>query len=147
MLDLVVHQTASKRRDRSSYTEPEEKQIMNETSTRIDFDSLRRALEGNDADLLASFYADDAEITTVDRNHPPKSPGVIRGRDAIHTYFRDVCGRGLTHTIADEVIGEDRIAFTEACRYPDGVNVLCATILQLSDGKIARQTGVQAWDE
>jgi hypothetical protein len=111
------------------------------------FDALRRALEGNDAELLSSFYAADAEIQTVDKNHPPKQPGVIRGRAAINDYFRDVCGRGLTHSINDEVIGQDRIAFTESCRYPDGTNVLCATILHLNDGQIIRQTGVQAWDE
>ena len=33
------------------------------------------------------------------------------------------------------------------CRYPDGTNVLCATVLRLADGQISDQTVVQAWDE
>src|SRR5213082_19202 len=107
---------------------------MNDTTTppTIDFTRLRHALEGNDADLLTSFYAEDAEIHTVDKNNPPSKPSVIRGRDAIHNYFVDVCGRRLSHDITDEVLGKDRIAFTELCGYPDGTNVLCATILTLN---------------
>ena len=32
-------------------------------------------------------------------------------------------------------------------RDADGTNVLCATVLELADGRIVRQTAVQAWDE
>jgi hypothetical protein len=104
-------------------------------------------MEGNDAELLASRYTNDAEIQVVDKNNPPSKPGVIAGRAAIGEYYRDVCGRGLSHRIDNEVIGENRIAFTEECLYPDGTNVLCASVLHLDGGRISRQTGVQAWDE
>jgi hypothetical protein len=111
------------------------------------FDTMRRGMEGNDAELLASLYTNDAEIHVVDKNNPPSKPGVISGRAAIGEYYRDVCGRGLSHRIDNEVIGDNRIAFTEACLYPDGTNVLCASVLILNGGLITRQTGVQAWDE
>ena len=45
------------------------------------------------------------------------------------------------------MVADDAVAFTEACRYPDGTNVLCATVLELADGRIVRQVVVQAWDE
>ena len=53
----------------------------------------------------------------------------------------------MTHKIKQSVQDEQGAAFYEACRYPDGTNVLCATVLELADGLIARQTVVQAWDE
>ena len=39
-----------------------------------------------------------------------------------------------------------RFAIEVACRYPDGTNVLCVAISELSDGRIAAQRIVQAWD-
>jgi hypothetical protein len=40
----------------------------------------------------------------------------------------------------------DRLAFTQACAYPDGTRVFCSAMIELEAGKIARQTNVQAWD-
>jgi hypothetical protein len=40
----------------------------------------------------------------------------------------------------------DRLAFTQACAYPDGTRVFCSAMIELEQGKIARQTNVQAWD-
>ena len=37
----------------------------------LDFGALRRAIEGRDAEALAGFYADDAQIRTVNKNAPP----------------------------------------------------------------------------
>lgn len=112
----------------------------------LDFETLRRAREQRDADLLLSLYADDAEVRVVDRSTPPSSPRVLRGEEAVE-FWRDVCGREMTHRIEDEVIGEGRVAFNEACEYPDGTKVLAAETLEVRDGKIVRETIVQAWDE
>lgn len=110
-------------------------------------EDLRRAIEQRDLDLMLGFYADDAEIHTVDRNTPPSSPYKLRGKDEIAEYLRDVFGREMTHRVENEVVGEDRLAFTEACEYPDGTRVLAAETCELRDGKIVRQISVQAWDE
>jgi hypothetical protein len=37
--------------------------------------------------------------------------------------------------------------FTEVCRYPDGTNVLGATVLELHDEHIARRSPVQVGDD
>jgi nuclear transport factor 2 (NTF2) superfamily protein len=114
---------------------------------RLDFETLRRAIEGRDADTLVGFYADDAEVLTVNRNTTPSFPQLLRGKERISEYLRDVCAREMTHRVENEVVGEDRIAFLEACEYPDGVRVLGAQTLELRDGKIVRQVNVEAWDE
>jgi ketosteroid isomerase-like protein len=113
----------------------------------LDFEALRRAIEDRDADTLVGLYADDAEIRTVNRNTTPSSPRVLRGKEEISEYLRDVCGREMTHRVENEVVGEGRIAFMEACEYPDGTRVLGAGTLEVRDGKISRQVNVEAWDE
>ena len=113
----------------------------------LDFEVMRRAIEERDAETLIGFYAEDAELHTISRNSTPNSPQVLQGREQIAGHLRDVCAREMTHRIEDEVIGEDRIAFNEACEYPDGTRVLGAENLEVRDGKIVRQVSVEAWDE
>ena len=113
----------------------------------FDFPRLKRALETSDATSLVGLYADDAEMTIVDRNRPPSTPMRLSGHAAIADFWRDVCAREMTHSVAQEVLGEDRVAFVEACAYPDGCNVLSAMTLDLRDGRIVRHLTVQAWDE
>ena len=117
------------------------------TSAGFDFEALRQAVESSDFDALAGLYADDAELRMVNKNSTPSSPMVLRGKEEISEMLRDVCGRAMTHHVEDEVIGEGRIAFNEACECPDGLRVLGATTMELRDSKIFRQTNIEAWDE
>jgi ketosteroid isomerase-like protein len=122
-----------------------------ETTTTIsrsfDAEALRRGIEERDTATLLGLYAEDAELHVVDRNDQPSHPKVVRGRAAIGEYLAGVCGRDMTHTIERLVLGDGNASFAQACRYPDGTRVLCIAVLDLKDGLIARQYGVQAWDE
>ena len=113
----------------------------------LDFETLRRAIEERDAEMLIGFYADDAELRTINKNTTPSSPHVLSGKEEISKYFRDIFSREMTHSVENEVVGDNRIAFFEACEYPDGTHVLGAETLELRDGKIVRQVNVEAWDE
>jgi ketosteroid isomerase-like protein len=113
----------------------------------LDFEAMRRAIEASDYDALVAFYADDAELRMVNKNTTPSSPMVLRGKEEISEMLRDVCGRAMTHHVEDEIVAENRVAFNEACEYPDGVRVLGATTMDLRDGMIVRQGNVEAWDE
>ena len=53
----------------------------------------------------------------------------------------------MTHTIGHTVSDESGAAYIVTCRYPDGTTVLCATVIELEEGAIARQSVVQVWDE
>ena len=108
---------------------------------------LKRAIEARDGKALASFYADDAVMRIVDHSNPPSKPREIKGKAAITAFHDDVCGRAMTHHVESGVSEGDRLAFVQRCAYPDGLKVLCSTMIELKGGKIARQTVVQAWDE
>ncbi len=112
-----------------------------------DMETLRRATEGRDAATLLSLYSDDAELRIIDRLHPPSQPLELQGKEAIRSYLEDICGREMTHTIETPVVAPDRWAYTQACQYPNGTRVVMMATVDLRDGKIARQTNVQAWDE
>lgn len=120
--------------------------MTEQTHAAFDFEAMRRAIEEHDAERLSGLYAEDAEMRIVNRNSPPSSPFVLRGRAAISDYYDDVCGRAMTHRIERAVAGADRAAFNEVCEYPDGTRVLCAAMLDLREGKIVRQVNVDAWD-
>ncbi len=72
---------------------------------------------------------------------------MLRSKELIAEHLSDVCSRDMTHRIENEVVGQDRIAFNEACEYPDGLRVLAAATLDVRDGQIIRQVNVEAWDE
>ena len=108
--------------------------------------ALKRAIEGRKGSAFAGMYADDAVLHVIDRDNPPSKPHSLRGKDAIASYFADVCGRDMTHKVEAGVATGNRIAFTQSCAYPDGTKVFCSAMVDLKGGKIARQVVVQAWD-
>jgi hypothetical protein len=110
-------------------------------------DAIKQAIEGRDGRMLASFYADNAVVRVIDRNNPPSKPREIKGRAAIDMFWDDICSRAMTHKVDITIAEGDRLAFTQACSYPDGAKVLCMSVLELRDGMISHQTAVQAWDE
>ena len=112
----------------------------------VGIDSLRSAIEGRDAAALIALYADDAVMRIIDRDNPPSRPRELKGRAAIGAFSDDVCSRAMTHRVEAGVGDGQRIAFTQACAYPDGTRVFCSAMIELAGGKITRQTNVQAWD-
>jgi hypothetical protein len=117
------------------------------SSTKFDLERFARATEERDASTQLSMYAPDATVTIADRISQPGSPRVLHGREQIKGWIEDLTGRDMTHAVQHTVSDDRGAAFTVACRYSDGTNVLCATVVQLRDGSIASQTIVQAWDE
>ena len=109
--------------------------------------AIKQAIETRDGRMLAGFYADHAVTRVIDRNNPPSRPREIRGKAAITAFWADICGRAMTHRVDVSIAEGDKLAFTQACAYPDGARVFCASIVRLEDGLISDQTIVQAWDE
>ena len=117
------------------------------TITTFDLDRFARAAEERDAATQLSMYRPDAIVTIADRIAQPGAPRVLHNRGEIKSWLEDTYGRDMTHTVRHRVKDETGAAYTQACRYPDGTNVLCATVIKLDDGQICDQTIVQVWDE
>lgn len=120
---------------------------MSTTTQTFDLNAFKQAIEERDASTQLAMYAEDAEVTLIDRVARPGSPRVLRGIGEVRAWIEDVCGRDMTHRVQHTVQDETGVAFTEACRYPDGTGVVCATVLETDGGRVTRQIGVQAWDE
>jgi hypothetical protein len=116
-------------------------------SETFDLDRFTRAAEERDAATQLSMYGPDATVTISDKISQPGAPRVLRTHEEIQAWLEDIYARDMTHEVQHRVKDESGAAFTEACRYPDGTNVLCATVIALEDGRISDQTVVQVWDE
>ena len=117
------------------------------SATRFDLARFCDAVEARQVATQVAMYADDAVVTIADRINQPGAPRILHGREEVAEWIGDVCGRDMSHHVEQAVADAGGAAFSEACRYPDGTNVRCATVMALQDGQIARQTVVQAWDE
>ncbi len=117
------------------------------TITTFDLDRFARAAEERDAATQLSMYGPNATVTIADKITQPGAPRVLRTREEIKSWLEDTYGRDMTHTVRHRVKDDTGAAYTQACRYPDGTNVLCATVIELDAGQIAGQTVVQVWDE
>ena len=115
---------------------------------RLDLETLYLGIESCDSDLLLGFYAEDARLSIVNTDTPHAPPFELRGKGEIATHLRTTFGQeAASHRVErDAAVGEDRVAFREACEYPDGGRVWVETTLELRNGKIVRQVDVVASD-
>jgi hypothetical protein len=119
------------------------------TTTRATFDLARftRAAEERDAATQLSMYGPDAKVTIANKISQPGAPRQLRTHDEIKAWLEDTYARDMTHKVQHRVEDQTGVAYTQACRYPDGTNVLCATVIALDGGFIADQTVLEVWDE
>jgi predicted enzyme related to lactoylglutathione lyase/ketosteroid isomerase-like protein len=109
----------------------------------FEFSAFQAAFQAMDVDRLLTFYAPDAVWV---EHRDPNAPNVMRGREAIETFLRSLAGGPMEIAVANEVLGEDRVAFTVTVTLGDGRRVLENVIADLRDGLIVHQVDVEAWD-
>jgi ketosteroid isomerase-like protein len=119
---------------------------MSIQSTRETFERYKKAAESGNEQAMLALYADDAEIVDVNKRNPPAKPERHRGRTSIVNWLSQV-PKDLKHTISDEVIGEDRMAFTYRCNYPSGQQVFGVHVCDVKDGRIERELVAESWDD
>jgi hypothetical protein len=117
------------------------------TITTFDLDRFTQAAEERDAATQLSMYRADAVVAINNKISQPGAPRVLRGREEIRAWLDDMYARDMTHKVQHRVHDETGAAYTQACRYPDGTNVLCATVIELDGGVISGQTVLETWDE
>jgi ketosteroid isomerase-like protein len=113
----------------------------------FDFAAFKDALESRNLDRWVPFYADDAEWIEYRHVSPPRAPNRMVGKEQIAEFLARVCAADFGITTGDEMIAQERIAFSVDCTFPDGKRVFEHVIARTEDGKIVRQVDVEAWDE
>ena len=116
------------------------------TSTAFDLEAFRRGYEEWDIEALLALYADDVELTQIDRDNPPSSPRVRSGKDVLRGMLEHCAGAGVKATVENAVAGDDRAAATVTCEFPGGRKVVANTMLELRDGRVAFERNVLAGD-
>jgi ketosteroid isomerase-like protein len=114
--------------------------------TVLDLEAIKGAVRNGGAAGLTEYVTDDVEFTQIDQRTPPAAPAHYSGRDALIALAEDLERRGIRMQVNDGFIADGRAALRIVCTYPDGNQVVEHTLLTLRDGKIARWSGVQAWD-
>ena len=110
-----------------------------ESTRRLDFEALRRAIERGDHASMIGFYAAAARVRVLDGGTVSFE---VEGRAEVAKYLRAVHARPATHRVQNEVLAVDRILFEESCEYPDGARTVIETRLEVRGGKISRQVDV-----
>jgi ketosteroid isomerase-like protein len=112
----------------------------------LDLEAIKNAVHNGGAAGLTEYLTDDVEFIQIDQRTPPAGPAVYTGREALIALAEDLERRGIRMQVDDGFISGDRGALRVVCTYPDGNQVVEHTLLTLRDGKVARWSGVQAWD-
>ena len=112
----------------------------------FDFAGYRAAFQDMDVDRLLAFYAPDAVWVEYRGPNPPHAPSVMRGREAIEPFLRELAAGPMEIAVGNEVVAEHRIAFLVTVTLGDGRRILEHVIADLRDGQIVHQVDVEAWD-
>ena len=120
---------------------------MSTVESTFDLYDLREHLAAGDAAALGTHLAGDVVWSVIDQRTPPAAPGVIHGRDAVVAMVESVVARGIVSHVTDGFVAGDRGALQVTCTYPTGEQVVEHALIELRNGRIARWSSVQAWDE
>jgi len=116
------------------------------TRTSFDLEALQRGYEEWDIDGLLALYADEVELIQIDRDNPPSSPRVRRGKEVFKGMFEHCAAAGVRATVEHLVAGRERAAATITCEFPGGRKVVANSILEIEGGRIVRERDVLAGD-
>ena len=117
-----------------------------QSATKFDVEAFKRAYEEWDIEALLELYADDVELVQIDRDNPPSSPRVRHGKEVFKGMFEHCAAAGVKASVENTVAGEDRAAATVTCEFPGGRKVIANSILELENGRIARERDVLSGD-
>jgi ketosteroid isomerase-like protein len=120
---------------------------MSTIESTLDIHDLRERVAAGDMDAFGDLLADDVEWREIDQRTPPAAPAVLRGREAVLEVLREVVARGIVTHVTDGFVAGDRGALELTCTYPTGGQVVDHALIEIRNGRIARWSGVQAWDE
>ena len=112
----------------------------------FDFPAYKAAFQARDVDRWLEFYADDADWFEFRADHPPRAPHHMHGREQIGAFLRQLADAPMEMALTNEVLAAERSAFTLTVTFGEGGRILGNVIIEHCDGRIVRQTDVEARD-
>jgi hypothetical protein len=109
-------------------------------SAPFDFPAFTPAFEAKDGEAWLAFFAPEAEWWEYRPDAPPRSPIKMVGREAIRAKLTCVAGADMEQVIADEVLGEERIAFAFLVTLPDATTSSTSSSISLTAGSRVKST-------
>jgi ketosteroid isomerase-like protein len=119
---------------------------MSTIESTFDLHDMRELVAAGDAAGFGAMLADDVVWSVVDQRTPPAAPAVLRRRDDVGAIIAGAFARGIVTHVTDGFVAGDRCALQLTCTYPTGEQVVENALVEIRDGRIARWSGVQAWD-
>jgi ketosteroid isomerase-like protein len=119
---------------------------MSTIESTFDIHAVREHVAAGDVAAFAAHLTDDVVWSVIDQRTPPAAPAVLQGRAAVLEVLRSVVDRGIVTHVTDGFTAADRGALELTCTYPTGEQVVEHALVEIRDGRIARWSGVQAWD-
>jgi hypothetical protein len=120
--------------------------MSTQTVTRFDVEAFQHAYETWDIEALLDLYGDELELIQIDRENPPSSPRVRRGKEVMRGMFEHCAGAGVKATVEHTVADESTAAAAITCEFPGGRKVLANAILEIESGRIVREREVLSGD-
>ena len=112
----------------------------------FDFDGFRAAFEARDVDRWLAYYAEDAVWVEYRPTAPPRAPHIMRGREGIGEFLRDVADSPLEIVLENVVVGDGHAAFTCVVTFSDNRRIIENTIVDFGERGVTHQIDVEAWD-
>lgn len=116
-------------------------------TTSLDLEALRRGFEQWEIEGLLALYADDVELTQIDRDNPPSQPLVRHGKEIYRGMFEACAAAGVKATVENAIAGPDRASATVTCVFPGGRTVVGNSAMEIREGRIVRELLVTVGDQ
>jgi hypothetical protein len=123
------------------------------TQTRFDLDGLSSAIESGDCSYQLALYADHADVTIIDAEHPGNPSQVLHGKAAIRQWLDGLGSREVRHRVVEPRAQAARVHFVEECAYPDGRELRYDCDADVCRGQIVHESVIvaplleHAWSE
>lgn len=114
------------------------------TQTRFDLEGLSSAIEAGDASYRLALYADRAEVTIIEAEHPGKPSQVLHGKAAIRQWLDGLGSREIRHRVVDPSAEATHVHFVEECAYPDGRELRYDCDADVCRGQIVHESVIVA---
>lgn len=104
---------------------------------------IKKAWDAGDIPALMELFDNGFEQTEIDEATPPNNPRK-RSKSEYMQMAQGGIKNGAKMDVYNIVPGKDRAAYSFTCHMPNGVKMVGNVIVEIQNGKIVKETTIQA---